>query len=276
MKVMIPMKYKIILFSIWFPCSFSFGGMPVTDPTSYTYYIDQINKTTEVINNTSEQIETLGGIRTQVDQMKNAVWGVYNKTMGAIENAERASERLSNQKAPIDETLDIYNTSGAYKKSSPSEYSDNVKKYLDAFFADPRSIKDDINSPTVEELNTLKQNERQAAIRATIINAGQVMTENSKRLENLMELANEIDQTTNIKDSQDLTNRFLYEILQVMNEFLSVYLMATSATSLMNYDGYNEEEAIKLKDDFIKKGGIEKNENDAYNEFVRKASKRRW
>jgi hypothetical protein len=91
-----------------------------------------------------------------------------------------------------------------------------------------------------------------------------------------MELANEIDQTTNIKDSQDLTNRFLYEILQVMNEFLSVYLMATSATSLMNYDGYNEEEAIKLKDDFIKKGGIEKNENDAYNEFVRKASKRRW
>jgi hypothetical protein len=269
------MKNKIIIGFFLIP-SLSFSGMPVTDPTSYTYMMDQISKTTELINKTTDQIETLGGIRTQVDQVKQSMHGVYNKTMGAINNAKRAEERLSNATLPIKETMDINDTSGAYGGSDVEDYSENVKKYLDTFFADPRTITAEDDGLSLAQLSSIKKTERQAALRATIMNAEQVMSDSKTRMQNLEDLANAIDSTENIKDSQDLTNRFLYEILQLMNEFLSVYLISTEATALHNYDGYNEESAKKEKKEFLKNGNLNKGKNKTYNDFMKEGENKGW
>ena len=62
----------------------SHGQMAVTDPISYTYYIEQINKVTETIKNGKETVATLGDLRGKVNELTAQFRGNYARSLGLV------------------------------------------------------------------------------------------------------------------------------------------------------------------------------------------------
>lgn len=83
-----------IIFILAISFNISFSGMPVTDPTSYTFYIQQIKQSVELINNISKQIATLGGIRTAIDEQKRAFYNAKDALENSVNSVVDAVEDL--------------------------------------------------------------------------------------------------------------------------------------------------------------------------------------
>ena len=67
---------------------------PVTDTKSYLYIIQSINQTTQLINGMSQQIQTLGGIRTVMDDVKGDINDAKSTLKGSLEALKSAKDNL--------------------------------------------------------------------------------------------------------------------------------------------------------------------------------------
>lgn len=113
-------------------------------------------------------------------------------------------------------------------------YTD-AKASLDAFFPDPRT------TPAHKTDLDRKYYARQSAVRDSIVSADGLLKNMPKNFENIDTLSERIDKTQNIKESQDLTNRLLVEMLKTLNQLLTIDARLTQAMGLMNYKGVSEE-----------------------------------
>jgi len=237
-------------------------GIPVTDVGSYSYYVEQIEKATSMISEMEKQSKTMGGTLSEVQNMKKQVVGNYNRVMGALDDAKRASAKLSKTKPAIDNVLDINNTSGG---NNGNGLFKNANDFLDKIFTDPRYRKTNV-SP--DAINLLQHGIRQRSLKTTITTAENILKQNGKRLKNIKKLAAAIDKTENIKDSQDLTNRFLYEILAVNIELLTIMTAFSQSEALSKYSGYDRESETKALEEYEKNkkpkfSAFDKMRNDA-------------
>jgi len=245
-----------------------------SDPTSYTYMIEQINQYTKMIENTTKTVKTGAGTLTAIQAVKSAATGSYNRAMRALDNAKRATENLAETKPIIDEVLDVQNTQYAsvsdYKKWFGEDkyklYKDS-ESVLDRIFSDPRDRTEDQQTKLI--LDQVRQNIRQKSIKNTIDTAQAIMKTQKERLKNLEEMAELIDNTENTKDALDLNNRFLFELVRLNVELLTVVVSLSESVSLNQYQGYNKERA-KIDSQKLKK--IEKKEyTPAFKKFHKDA-----
>jgi basic membrane lipoprotein Med (substrate-binding protein (PBP1-ABC) superfamily) len=78
------------------------------------------------------------------------------------------------------------------------------------------------------------------------------------RMDKIKDLADEIDSTKNIKESQDLTNRLLVEILLTLNEQLLTATNFYEAQAMMLYSGEQSDEKFKEEQEAMQKAEKEK------------------
>ncbi|RXJ82176.1 hypothetical protein [Arcobacter sp. F2176] len=82
-------KFLVLLLS--YQLSFSFV---TTDPTSYVYFMQQIQQMTKMIDAATTQIKTLGGIRTAMDETKRQIYNAKDNLEGAFSNLQSAMKDL--------------------------------------------------------------------------------------------------------------------------------------------------------------------------------------
>jgi len=71
----------------------TFAVAPVTDAMSYSYLIESINQTTQLIENANKQIETLGGIKTATDNLKRDIYNAKDGLTGAMDRLQGALQK---------------------------------------------------------------------------------------------------------------------------------------------------------------------------------------
>lgn len=213
------------------------GAMVVTDPSSYSYYVQQIKEAQKALVEAQKQVDTLGGIKTTADQAKRAVMGNYNRAMGLVTDLQRLEKKLASTPTTIQGSAKKWLSLGDAGLEIGEDGFYAVGKILDTHWIDPRDLKK--NAERLKHLDQIYQ-VKQASLRGNIEASDEILRTMPERLKKIAGLADQIDHTENIKDAQDLTNRFLAEILKVLSEMSAIAAKIGESYALMNYQGASE------------------------------------
>jgi len=212
-------------------------AMVVTDPSSYSYYVQQIKEAQKALVEAQKQVDTLGGIKTTADQAKRAVMGNYNRGVGLVTDLQRLQKKLAATPTTIQGSAKKWLALGDAGLEIGEDGFYAVGKVLDTHWIDPRDLKK--NAERLKHLDQIYQ-VKQASLRGNIEASDEILRAMPERLKKIEGLADQIDHTENIKDAQDLTNRFLAEILKVLAEMSAIAAKVGESYALMNYQGVSE------------------------------------
>ena len=218
------------------PSAFAFGGI-VSDPTSYTYYVQQIKDAQRALVEAQKQVDTLGGIKTAADQAQRAVVGNYNRAQGLVTDLQRLEKKLASSPTTIQGSAKKWLSLGDAGLEIGEDGFYAVGKVLDTHWIDPRDLKK--NAERLKHLDQIYQ-VKQASLRGNIEASDEILRTMPQRLKTIEGLVDQIDHTENIKDAQDLSNRFLAEILKVLAEMSAIAAKIGESYALMNYQGVSE------------------------------------
>lgn len=231
-------------------------AMVVTDPTSYTYYVDQIKKLQEQQEQLSEQTMSLAEIKQLAIDSKKMATGSYNHAMKFLEYV-KAIERGDWGAVPdtfeqVRQSIEFFCQSEINGKrigddgdpckprqSQPGGKDDQeygvveaTEDILNITFGDPTSPH---YNPWV--VKNYKFAIEQMSRENTIKESQRILAKQTPRMERIEALAAEIDKTENPKSSADLTNRMLAEILLVQTEMVAVLTKMAEMQALEGYVG---------------------------------------
>jgi hypothetical protein len=222
------------------PSAFAILGMGdiVSDPGSYGYYVQQISEAQKAVSEAQKQVETLGGIKTIADKAQRAVVGNYNRAMGLVSDLQRLQKRIESTPTTIQGAAKKWLSLGNDGLEIGEDGFVAVGKLLDTHWIDPRDI-----SKSAERLKKLDQiyQVKQASLRGNIESSDEILRTMPQRLKTIEGLAEQIDHTENIKDAQDLSNRFLAEILKILSEMTAIAAKIGESYALLNYQGASEQ-----------------------------------
>lgn len=205
------------------------AGMAVSDSGAYTYWAVQIQKA-------MQQIKELQGVIDKGDEIKEETMNVFNTLKGTYNRAKGFVEGMQNL---IDKIEQSPYTTKAQLEGWVSQVGEGIfedlmspEEVLEAIFHDPRNPEIKTGQNHDQQYNT-----RQVALRDSIKNADELLKSIPEMFQRVRELADQIDQTENMKDSMDLNNRLMLELIQIQLAHLSMQMQFEKAGALVNYQG---------------------------------------
>lgn len=215
------------------------AGMPVTDPMSYTYYVQQLKTMGEQVNKAADQVNKLGEINKQVQSMEGQLKGHYNRAVGVLDDLKKAKQTVENVPGTVAGAgQEFAQSAEELTKGKKDGYTD-ARKALDALFKDPRKGG---NGHQPDKTDGDRQYQaREAALRDAIVTADGLLQQMPDAFGTIKRLAQAIDATQNVKDATDLTNRILVEILKTVTQLLVVEARLTQASGMVHYNGVTDE-----------------------------------
>lgn len=216
----------------------AFGvGEVVTDPGAYSHMVSQIKSMNEMITEARKQVETLGGIKTVMQDVKYSAEGVYGRGVGILDTIQGTADNVGDFGSSIKKATDFSDFSKDKFNKRASPYRE-VNVRLDGVFKDPRAKDYDFWKDKDKRYNAQQQ------IYKDNLNQAEVtLTEMPKRLDRLGKLSDQIEQTKGLKDAADLQNRFLAELLLIQQECLKMLSHIAQALAATNYQGIQPEVA---------------------------------
>jgi hypothetical protein len=258
----------LLLVAVSLPLSVN-AGMVVSDPASYTYYVKQLKEAQTLLKAMQDQVKIATDTNDTVLRMADDVVGKYNRARGVVDDLRNIKDVLSQPRrvfSSVDKILAL--------ADDPEAQFKEVDVNLDKIFVD-------ISDPEINPWMVQKKREIEVqkifkdAMRSTELE----MAKMPQRIEAIEKLAGQIDTTENIKDSQDLTNRLIVELITGQERMITLMSQMGQAEVAAQYTGYNEEIASEFQDRSIEKtasqeSSFEKfaNENDAAEKLDRPAS----
>lgn len=233
------------------------AGMVVTDPTSYTYYVEELKKMATQVEQGAKQVETLGGVLTTANDINNKMMGHYNRAAGLVKRIDRLQKVLTRDThgdmfERLKQIGDAGRGTGGVLRGTASEakyagqdyaaltgedlFAD-TRKVLDMNFGDPRDRTDPMAKYRTADA---KYQVQQEALKNVVATSQATLGGMADRMATINDLANQVDQTANMKDAQDLTNSLLVEVLKTLTDMLAVAAQANQAAALFNYSGATE------------------------------------
>lgn len=213
-------------------------AMIVSDPSSYSYYVHQIKEMQKQLAEAQKQVDTLGGIKTTADQTQRAVSGNYNRAMGLVTDLQRIRKKLEATPTTMQGSAKKWLSLSSDGLEIGEDGFVAVGKVLDDNWIDPRDLTK--NAERLKKLDQIYQ-VKQASLRGNIEASDEILRTMPTRLKTIEGLAEQIDQTQNIKDAQDLSNRFLAEILKVLSEMSAIAARVGESYALLNYQGASDQ-----------------------------------
>lgn len=206
-----------------------FAQWAVTDAGAYTYFVQEIAKQNEAIqeikNQTLGQFQRLEDIKAQVSGQFAGLKQVYSQLNG------------------IKQTFDIKPTSLLAEAQKWTKLKDLVGGYtgIDGIiadtFKDPRGMDPNVNK--IAYMNR-QYNMRQSALKGAITHADALLQTVPGRLENISALEQAASLAQSQGDKQDITNALLIELLRTLTTYASVLVEFNQAAALMNFTGVDE------------------------------------
>lgn len=236
----------------------AYAGMVVTDPSSYSYYVEQLKKQAVQIEAATKQVETLGGVLDTVNNIESKIMGHYNRATGIVNRIDRLQKVMSRNTdgdmfAKLRQIGDAGRAAGGVLRGTAGEvkavgrdYGDltgndifaDTQKVLDWNFGDPR----DHSDPMAQYRNADgKYQAQQSALKGVVANSEGLLAGIKDRIDVIKDLAQQANSTANMKDSQDMTNAILIEILKTLTDFLAIAAQANQASALLNYSGATDQ-----------------------------------
>lgn len=234
------------------------AGMVVTDPTSYSYYVEQLKKQAEQIEAATKQVETLGGVLDTANNIESKMMGHYNRAANIISRVDKLQKVLNrdtdgNVFAKLKQIGDAGRATGGVLRGTAGEvnyagrdYKDltgddlfaDTQKVLDWNFGDPRD-----KSDPMAQYRTMdgKYQAQQGALKSVIANSEQTLGGIKDRIGVIKDLAQQANATANMKDAQDMTNAILIQILHTLTDFLAIAAQANQANALFNFSGATDQ-----------------------------------
>lgn len=246
-----------------------------TDPTSYSYYVEQIKQQVEMIEKAAKQVETMGGVLTEAKALTSSVTGHYNRAMSLVNRVNSLQKMISREPSGgifgeakkwgnVGRSVAGIGGAGAREIGQLGKDADkygrkldditgedlyqDTKSMLDEVFTDPRSI---ANPEDRYRSMDRRYQVQQGALKEVVARSERTLGAIGERLKVVQELANMIDKTENQKDAQDLTNRILVEVLATLTDMIQIASLANQANALAQYQGASDsamQERVKVLD----------------------------
>ncbi|MBW1615599.1 MAG: hypothetical protein JRJ49_03500 [Deltaproteobacteria bacterium] len=234
---------NIIILLILFNLSNSSFALVVSDPTSYSYYVNQIKKMTEQLKIATEQAQDVKKIYDTNNETLNQLKGVYQAGKTAINEFSEQIEIAKQIGSAVDK----------YRKKAQDGDVDFVdaKEIMRDIFKDARK-----NPESVFEDAERRYQVEQTAIEDVILDADSILNAMPTRFDIVQDLLLKSSQTENVKEAMDLQNRISVEILQVLLEMLSFSAKVNQAENILRYQGADEAttaERIKKQEEINKR-----------------------
>ncbi|MCT7576495.1 hypothetical protein N5U97_02245 [Aliarcobacter butzleri] len=263
-----------------------FGGMVVSDPTSYTYYAQQIKAMNDQIKSALDQLEVLNKaneyLNTANDLMSNAGERIYNpqkQIMGLVNNLsniQRNFENMAQRASNIGVERffkDYHNVKEPLKDDILKKWKDNFNALFDNKEDDKyqklndkvlEAIQDndyEAYQKAVEDLNEyikLKGIEQDALKKYALLAPmelyndyfvnEEVVKERKDKMERIKQLANQINSETDMVKQQQTTNQFLLEMLNVQQAQYEMQMSFFYAisTNLINEKSNSKQDIKKV------------------------------
>jgi translation initiation factor 2B subunit (eIF-2B alpha/beta/delta family) len=143
------MKKKFITLILSYQLSF---GFTVTDPASYVYLMQQVTQMSEMIQGVTKQIETLGGIRTALDETKRQIYNAKDNLEGAFGNLQDSMKGLreATDNAEIRSLFDLGRDSISTSSTEGIFYKDITEKIQGYFDSADEAIMKDIDKAKLQ------------------------------------------------------------------------------------------------------------------------------
>jgi hypothetical protein len=216
----------------------AFGvGEVVTDPGAYSHMVEQIKSMNEMITEARKQVETLGGIKTVMEDVKYSAEGVYGRGVGILDTIQGTADNVGDFGSSIKKATDFSDFSKDKFNKRASPYRE-VNVRLDGVFKDPRSKDYDFWKDKAK-----RENAQQQIYKDNLNQAEVTLDEMPKRLDRLGKLSDQIENTKGLKDAADLQNRFLAELLLIQQEALKMLSHIAQALAAQHYKGIQPEVA---------------------------------
>ena len=211
--------------------------MVVTDTGAYAYWIEQLKSAEQQIKQAQNTVKGVQDVQKEVKSVQDQMTGTYNKASSLIDNLKKVQKTITNAPSSVSNVGDKWK--GIIKDLDGFV---DVKDILDSVYNDPRTDK----KKAWEKIDEHYQI-RQEALKNAIGQCDDAAQALKERMKVLDELANQIDSTQNLKESQDLTNRFLAEILYTTELHYALFAQISQANALLYYSGVDDESMTARK-----------------------------
>lgn len=225
----------------------------VTDPISYTHYIEQMKEFQKQVELMTKQVETLGGIKTATDDVKKQIYTVKEQFTDAFMGLMKAGQKLGEAGGKVGET---FKQIGSYKKDSITTDSsdggffyEDMAKMIDGFFETTGTM--DVAKffhLNDEQLRKSLKNDTQQMAHYKIV-AGYEFLEES--LSHTNKVVNDImktvfnDSEPSMIEMQKVTNMLLYNMIIMQQQSIALQNDLAFAMSLEKYHGVNHKDFQK-------------------------------
>ena len=206
-------------------------ALVVSDPGSYA-------RAAQRLQELKKQLETAKENLDQVTSVKERLEGNLNIGRDMIGDITRAREDVSDLTGTIQEIPGLLD--GNFDMSN----LDDIRDVMDKLYSEGDSTLASVGATTKE-----RRKHRQRAIKSTLENSTKTISSMEEDMSEVNELAQQIDQTENIKEAQDLTNRLLAEILHMQQKSVMLLAQHYRAESLAKYKGADTKQPSKDSED---------------------------
>lgn len=245
------MTGKIII-SIIFSCVIvsTANAMTVSDPTSYAYYVQQLEKAEmQIAEQKAQFAKKMAEYKKHYDEfvkqnehlvdMYDTMKGTYHKGKSFYNKMMRIYTKLQ----ALPSTGKSYYDKWSRVMTDIEDFQ-GMAKLADQVMKDGRGLPDYPWDKIDHEYQI-----RQEAFRGVISSASDIQDNLDKMMASNEALAEEIDNTSNMKEAQDLNNALLLQLIQTQQQELQLKAKIAEAQGLVNYSGVNDEVFEKrLKD----------------------------
>ena len=214
--------------------STSAHALVVSDPTSYSYYVEQLK-------NGVKQLENIQGTLDQTTRLSNSFDGYMNDLRSQFDFVSNIQRSLNGELS----SFEAYKRSLSYSAKKSLDFSrkfdmkdlrDVIDTNLDGIYVDPTNP--DYDASSVQKLRTI---ERQRLLKEGLIKTEEKLTLLEQKYKDIEGLADKAKKTTNTKESMDLNNAILLEILAALHSLIDVTATLGQAEMAAKFINYSKE-----------------------------------
>ena len=204
-------------------------ALVVSDPGAYTRMAQQIQEAQKIYTEAKRQV-------AEMQRIYKNLSGNLGRGKGSIRDIRRIKSILEDV-LPAFYDLTLPDGTKLDKRST-----EDIVKGIDNIFIS--SGKHPTEAGLTEEQ---KRVYRQRALKASLAYSESLLSDTTDSLEKLETLAAQIDETETLKDAQDLTNRYLQELLTGQTKVILLLAQMSRAEAALSYKGVGNEEQGTLK-----------------------------
>lgn len=238
----------ILLFITTFTSFYTFAflgggtGGVVTDPKSYTYYTAQIDHAIEQIEYAERQLKEVTKSYEMLTSIDDNITGNLQRAQSYAKKIEDLKELQNLSLGDIKRSL-IYTTKALDEVAEIPQYQNDIADGIDDVFGEEQQGRNDWVSVEAE-----KKRSKQKAYKQAIVDSEVAQGKVKLQLEQMEELALATNTAETMKDSTDVANTILLQMLDRQQEMIKILSNISKNIAIAYYDGKDIEKKSSVID----------------------------